>query len=93
MDVNVIDLGMVDNTEKAQIAAKEFKQSDVEIIFLFVSTYALSSTVLPVVQKAKVPIVILNLQPVAQLDYKSFNEVGDRAVSYTHLTLPTIYSV
>ena len=78
MDVNVIDLGMVDNTEKAQIAAKEFKQSDVEIIFLFVSTYALSSTVLPVVQKAKVPIVILNLQPVAQLDYKSFNEVGDR---------------
>ena len=69
---------MVDNTEKAQIAAKEFKQSDVEIIFLFVSTYALSSTVLPVVQKAKVPIVILNLQPVAQLDYKAFNEVGDR---------------
>tara|TARA_X000000368_G_scaffold84789_1_gene64207 strand:+ start:399 stop:1805 length:1407 start_codon:yes stop_codon:yes gene_type:complete len=78
MEVNVIDLGMVDNTEKAQIAAKKFKQSDVEIIFLFVSTYALSSTVLPVVQKAKVPIVILNLQPVAQLDYKSFNALGDR---------------
>lgn len=78
LEVNVIDLGMIDNTEKAQIAAKEFKQSDVEIIFLFVSTYALSSTVLPVVQKAKVPIVILNLQPVAQLDYASFNAIGDR---------------
>ena len=80
MGADVVDLGMVDNTEKAQFAAKEFKQADVEIIFLFVSTYALSSTVLPVVQKAKVPIVILNLQPVAQLDYKSFNALGDRGV-------------
>ena len=80
MGADVVDLGMVDNTEKAQFAAKEFKQADVEIIFLFVSTYALSSTVLPVVQKAKAPIVILNLQPVAQLDYKSFNALGDRGV-------------
>ena len=47
-----VDLGMVDNTEE-QFAAKEFKQADVEIIFFFVSTYALSSTVLPVVQKQK----------------------------------------
>ena len=37
----------------------------VEIIFLFISTYALSSTVLPVVQRAGVPVVVLNLQPVA----------------------------
>ena len=49
-----------------------------EIIFLFISTYALSSTVLPVVQKAKVPVVMLNLQPVAQLDYEKFNALGDR---------------
>jgi L-arabinose isomerase len=38
----------------------------------------LSSTVLPVAQKLKVPVVILNLQPVAELDYEAFNKLGDR---------------
>ena len=49
-------------------------------IFLYVSTYALSSTVLPVVQEARAPVVVLNLQPAAQLDYEAFNRLGDRAV-------------
>jgi L-arabinose isomerase len=78
MGIELIDAGMVDNVEKASGAAKLFKQQDVEVIFLFISTYALSSTVLPVVQKAKVPVVMLNLQPVAQLDYEAFNALGDR---------------
>jgi L-arabinose isomerase len=78
MGVEVIDAGMVDNPNKAQEAADLFKHEDVEMIFLFISTYALSSTVLPVVQKAKVPVVILNVQPVAQLDYDKFNAMGDK---------------
>ncbi len=76
--VEVIDAGMVDNPEKAQSAAAFLKSRDVEIVFLYVSTYALSSTVLPVAQKIKVPVIILNLQPVAQLDYAKFNALGDR---------------
>jgi len=78
MGADLVDVGMVDNPEKAHIAADQFKREDVSIIFLFISTYALSSTVLPVVQKAKVPIVMLNIQPVAQLDYAAFNALGDR---------------
>ena len=78
MGIEVVDAGMVDNEAKAGAAAEQFKKEDVEIIFLFISTYALSSTVLPVVQKAKVPVVMLNLQPVAQLDYEAFNALGDR---------------
>jgi L-arabinose isomerase len=78
MGVDMVDAGMVDNPEKAGGAARLFKTEDVEVIFLFISTYALSSTVLPVVQKAKVPVVMLNLQPVAQLDYEKFNALGDR---------------
>lgn len=78
MGANLVDAGMVDTPEKAQEAAKLFKTEDVDIIFLFISTYALSSTVLPVVQKAKVPVVILNIQPVAQLDYEKFNAMGDK---------------
>ena len=77
-NVEVMDAGMVDNPEKARTAADFLKSKDVEIVFLYVSTYALSSTVLPVAQKLKVPVIILNLQPVAQLDYNQFNQLGDR---------------
>ncbi len=76
--VEVIDAGMVDNPVKAREAADFLKSQDVEIVFLYVSTYALSSTVLPVAQRLKVPVVILNLQPVAELDYEAFNKLGDR---------------
>jgi len=76
--VEVIDAGMVDNPLIARKAADFLKANDVEIVFLYVSTYALSSTVLPVAQKLKVPVIILNLQPVAQLDYEVFNKLGDR---------------
>lgn len=76
--MEVIDAGLVDNPVKAREAASLLHISDVEIVFLYVSTYALSSTVLPVAQKVKVPVVILNLQPVPQLDYESFNNLGDR---------------
>ncbi len=77
-DVQVADAGMIDSPVKAREAADFLKAQDVEIVFLYVSTYALSSTVLPVAQKVKVPIVILNLQPVPQLDYEAFNNLGDR---------------
>jgi L-arabinose isomerase len=76
--VEVIDAGMVDNPVRAREAADFLKAQDVEIVFLYISTYALSSTVLPVAQKLKVPVVILNLQPVANLDYEAFNKLGDR---------------
>ncbi len=76
--VELVDAGLVDNPFKAHQAASQFRRSEVDLIFLYVSTYALSSTVLPVVQNAKAPVVVLNLQPVAQLDYRKFNALGDR---------------
>ena len=77
-DVEVIDAQMVDTVEKARSAGDLFKKEDVSLIFLYVSTYALSSTVLPAVQKVKVPVIILNLQPVPAIDYAAFNKLGDR---------------
>jgi L-arabinose isomerase len=76
--VEVVNLGLIDNPPKALEAGHRFRQSDVVLIFLHVTTYALSSTVLPVVQRAKVPVVILNLQPTPAIDYASFNRMGDR---------------
>ena len=74
----VINVGLVDSPVVAREKAQVLKTEDVDILFLYVSTYALSSTVLPVVQKVKCPIVILNIQPVAAIDYESFNALGDR---------------
>lgn len=74
----VVDVGLVDNPASARTAGDHFRSENVDLIFLFITTYALSSTVLPVVQRAGVPVVVLNLQPVAQLDYEAFNALGDR---------------
>ena len=75
---HVLNLGLVDNSESAFEAGITFKEEGVDIIFLYVTTYALSSTVLPVVQRAKVPVIILNLSPEAAIDYRSFNSLNDR---------------
>lgn len=74
----VVNVGLVDSPVVAREKAAVLKAEDVDILFLYISTYALSSTVLPVVQKVKCPVVILNIQPVAAIDYKSFNALGDR---------------
>ena len=78
MGAEVLNLGMIDNAEKAVAAGHAFRQGDVDLIFLHVATYALSSTVLPVVRRAKVPVILLNLSPLAAIDYEAFNKMDDR---------------
>jgi L-arabinose isomerase len=75
---NIINLGLIDTPDKAFEAGHQFRRDDVDLIFLYVSTYALSSTVLPVVKRAKVPVIILNLAPEAAIDYAKFNSMTDR---------------
>lgn len=74
----VVNVDLVDSPEKARQVASSLKTEDIDMLFLYVSTYALSSTVLPVVQKLKCPVIILNIQPVAAIDYESFNALKDR---------------
>jgi L-arabinose isomerase len=76
--VAIVNLGLVDSPEAAVEAGHRFRREDVDLIFLHVTTYALSSTVLPVVRRAKVPVIILNLAPEAAIDYATFNQMGDR---------------
>ncbi|MDD2243517.1 MAG: L-fucose/L-arabinose isomerase family protein [Dysgonamonadaceae bacterium] len=78
-NIEVVDAGMVDNINKAKIVADSFCSNNVELIFLFVSTYALSSTILPIAQKVKKPFIILNLQPEERIDYNKFNALEDYA--------------
>jgi len=77
-EAEVVNLGMIDTTEKAVAAGHAFRQSDVDLIFLHVATYALSSTVLPALRRAKVPVILLNLSAQAAIDYAAFNQLKDR---------------
>ena len=76
--VEIVNLGLIDSVPKAFEAGHRFRREDVDLIFLHVTTYALSATVLPVVQRAKVPVVILNLSPEPEMDYARFNRLKDR---------------
>jgi L-arabinose isomerase len=75
---DVIDAGMVDCPDKAIAAAGFFRNSGVDMIFLNISTYALSHNVLPLIQRVSCPVIVLNLQPSEAIDYEKFNSIGDR---------------
>lgn len=77
-DAIVINAGMIDTVEKTEAASLLFKKEEIELLFIFISTYALSSTILPIVKNAKVPVIVLNLQPTACIDYDYINNLDDR---------------
>ena len=76
--VEVVDAGMVDSPGKAVAAASLLAQKEVDLVFLYVATYCLSSTILPVAQRIGCPVIVLNLQPTAAIDYRKINALGDR---------------
>jgi L-arabinose isomerase len=76
--VEVVNLGLVDTPARSLEAGHQCRREDIDVLFLYVTTYALSNTVLPLVQRAGVPVVVLNLQPAAAIDYPAFNKLEDR---------------
>ena len=77
-DVECIDAGMVDTPDKAVAAAALFNERHVDIVFHYVATYCLSSTVLPIALRLTCPVVVLNLQPAPAIDYAAINSLEDR---------------
>lgn len=78
--VCVVDGGMVDEPEKAITVAAELERKSIDVLLVYISTYALSSTVLPLVQRLKVPVLLLNIQPTPCIDYAYLNGLGDRGL-------------
>lgn len=76
--VEVINLGLIDTVDKSFEAGESFRRAGIDLLFLHVTTYALSSTVMPVVRRAKVPVIVLNLAPAPAIDYHSFNALPNR---------------
>ncbi len=74
-DADVINLGLIDNAEKALVAGHDLRKADIDILFIYITTYALSETVLPMVRRVNVPVIFLNLSPGYQIEYRSFNKL------------------
>src|SRR3954466_16147299 len=66
---DVVSVGLVDSEHAAREAGDPFPSAQVDLVFCHAVTYATSSTVLPVAQAAKAPVVLLGLQPTPTLDY------------------------
>ncbi|CAD7563202.1 putative L-arabinose isomerase [Citrobacter europaeus] len=74
----VINGGLIDNVDKADALIKRLQQQPVDAVCLYISTYALSSTVLPLVQSINKPVIILALQPEPGLPYSTIRQIPDR---------------
>jgi L-arabinose isomerase len=69
----VVDAGFVDEVTQAGPAGDKLRAAGCDLVFFFVPTYLTSSMVLPVAQRAGVPMVVLNLQPTASMDHDTFD--------------------
>jgi L-arabinose isomerase len=69
LGAEVVSAGLVDTPEAAREAGDRFARRQVDVVLCHAVTYATSSQVLPAVQAAKVPVVLLGLQPAGSLDY------------------------
>lgn len=72
-DVEVMDFGMIDSSEKAYDAVQKISASGVDVLFCNMVTYATSSVFAPIVKEINKPIVLVALQPRAALDYTKAN--------------------
>jgi L-arabinose isomerase len=70
LGADVVSAGLVDTPAGAREAGALLAAGRVELVLIYTATYATSSQVLPAVQAAKAPVVILNLQPTRSVDYE-----------------------
>ena len=71
LGADVTSAGLVDTPEAARAAGALLGAARVELVLVYAATYATSAQVLPAVQAAKAPVLILNLQPTRTLDYEA----------------------
>jgi L-arabinose isomerase len=86
---DVVDLGLVDTAPAAFAAGQKFAASHLDLLICYTATYATSSQVLPIVQSARVPVLVLNLQPAAALDYEN-TDTGEWLANCSACCVPEI---
>jgi len=85
----VISAGLVDTAQRAREAGEMFARALPDLMVCYVGTYATSSQVLPAVQLARVPTLVLNLQPCDSLDYEH-TDTGEWLANCSACCVPEI---
>jgi L-arabinose isomerase len=85
----VVSAGLVDTAQAAREAGDRFAAAQVDLVLCHAVTYATSSTVLPVAQAAKAPVVLLGLQPTPTLDYAN-TDTGEWLANCAACCVPEI---
>ena len=70
LGAEVVSAGLVDTAQGARQAGETLAAARPDLLLLYTATYATSAQVLPTVQAAGAPVVVLNLQPARTLDYE-----------------------
>lgn len=70
--------GLIDSVTATDQLLEQMRHRPLDVVVLYISTYALSSTVLPLVQALGKPVLILALQPDTGLPYQRIREMDDR---------------
>lgn len=65
----VCNVGMVDSEAQARVAAEQLNAANVDIVFCHAATYAYSACHLQIARHCRRPIIVLNLQPTAAMNY------------------------
>lgn len=73
LDADVVDVGFIPDAQEAGIAAEKLRLADCDLIVVFLATYLTSSMVLPIAQRAKTPVLVIDLQPTEAMDHTSFD--------------------
>ena len=69
LGAEVVDFGMVDESQKAFDVIPKILAEDVDVIFVNMVTYATSSVFAPIIKAINKPFVLIALQPLEAMDY------------------------
>ena len=69
LDAEVVDVGFISDAQEAGVAAEKLRVADCDLIVVFLATYLTSSMVLPIAQKSKTPVLVIDLQPTEAMDH------------------------
>ena len=68
-EVEVVDYGMIDTSEKAYKALPEMQGAGLDLLICNMVTYATSSVFAPIIRDVNAPVILTALQPRSKLDY------------------------
>ena len=67
---DVCNVGMIDGEGGARRAAEQLNAANVDLVFCHAATYAMSGSHIDIARHCQRPVVVLNLQPAAAMNYE-----------------------